>query len=118
MKKIQILVLNFVILIQLSCSSSKSTTDSKVAEAPVPDGQMLPVAQKKYPGINLESLTEGHRIYTNECTNCHGIKSVKSEPESEWISIIDRMAPKANLNPDQKKKVLEYVLSSRAFVTQ
>ena len=118
MKKIQILVLNFVILIQLSCSSSKSTTDSKFAKAPIPDVQMLPVAQMKYPGITLESLTEGHRIYTNECTNCHGVKSVKSEPESEWLSIIDRMAPKANLSPDQKKKVLEYILSSREFVSK
>lgn len=118
MKYSNLICISAFLFLLASCSSSKKTSDTQALKIPVPSEEILSVAKQKFPGINLEALSEGHKIYTNECTNCHGAKAVKSEPESEWVSIIDRMAPKANLSEKQKKQVLEYVLSARAFVSK
>ena len=97
------------------CSSTKSSSGSSIAKIPEPNEPMLLVAQKKFAQATQESLKAGHSIYIGQCTNCHGAKAVKSEPENEWVEIIDRMAVKAKLNASEKKQVLEYVLSAREY---
>ena len=88
----------------------KPKDSSKSSEPSLP---LLEVAQKKFPGITQADLDEGQSIFNNDCSKCHGTPKIKSRGEEGWKKVVDWMAPKASLNDLQKKKLLEFVLSSR-----
>ena len=70
--------------------------------------------QSKYAGTSMQVLTDGYKLYTSVCTNCHDAKNIYREPEQLWPGIIDAMAQKASLTAVQKDAVLRYVMSVKA----
>jgi mono/diheme cytochrome c family protein len=128
----------FLALVALiaACSSRKKSTAPTVSTAPAatvpssttvplliarsgngvypPGNEELTAIQVKYPGVTLQTLTEGHAIYTGACTNCHGAKSIYSRPEEMWPGIMDNMAPAAKISESQKDAVLKYVMAIKA----
>ncbi|MBC7864091.1 MAG: hypothetical protein IAF38_14035 [Bacteroidia bacterium] len=110
---------NFMVLgialsiVAVACKTKQKTTTT--TETVAPTQSLLEVATVKYPGISQTDLDEGKKIFTVDCVKCHGAKKIASRDETNWIKIIDWMAPKAKLTTDQKTKVLQYVLSQRAL---
>lgn len=110
----------FTILIISAChSKKKTTTDTPSGAKPstgifAPGNEQLTAIKTKYPEATLQSLTEGHSIYTGVCTNCHGAKSIYRIPEQNWQEIIDDMSPKARLTASQKDALTKYVFSIKA----
>jgi hypothetical protein len=107
MKQLFLIALTTVIMI-VACTSKKSmakTTNNEPTEI------QLTAAKTKFPDISLEVLKKGHGVFTGACTNCHGAKDIPSRSEEEWTSILERMAPKAELSADQKDQVWKYIMS-------
>lgn len=52
---------------------------------------------------------QGQAIYNAKCGRCHGLKVTTDYTADRWISIMQVMATKANLNDTEKENVLAYV---------
>ncbi|MFN6038302.1 MAG: c-type cytochrome [Bacteroidota bacterium] len=109
MNTLKFFILSALLSFVFSCKV-KQNESSKITEPALP---LLEVAQKKFPGISQADLDEGQNIFNNDCSKCHGVPKIKSRGEEGWKKVVDWMAPKAKLNDSQKKKLLEFVLSSR-----
>lgn len=51
----------------------------------------------------------GQTTYNAKCGRCHGLKVTTDYTADRWASIIQVMAPKAQLNDTEKENVLAYV---------
>ncbi|MES2133326.1 MAG: cytochrome c [Bacteroidota bacterium] len=143
MKKTTFTLLAITTLIIAACHSSKKSTTSTTAAttatvpatatAPTntitagpalppkskngifaPGNEELIAIQAKYKEVTMQTLTDGHAIYTGVCTNCHGAKSIYNRAEDRWKGIIDDMALEAKLTEVQKDAVYKYVLAIKA----
>ena len=142
MKKTTFTLLAITTLIIAACHSSKKSTTSTTATnattpatatAPTntitagpslppksrngifaPGNEELIAIQAKYKDVTMQTLTDGHAIYTGVCTNCHGAKNIYVRAEEKWKGIIDDMALEAKLTEVQKDAVYKYVLAIKA----
>lgn len=51
----------------------------------------------------------GQTTYNNKCGRCHGLKVTTDYTADRWVSIMQVMATKAQLNDAEKENVLVYV---------
>lgn len=138
MKPIKLFPILIAMVILVACSTTKknkstatpsasvpetASTESTAPSAPTikplngiyaPGEEELNVMKMKYSDITLETLKEGHSLYIGTCTNCHQANNIYRYSETEWTSIIEDMAAKANLKPAEKNAVYKYVLSIKA----
>jgi mono/diheme cytochrome c family protein len=54
-------------------------------------------------------LIAGQQTFNAKCGRCHGYKPTTDYTADRWVSIMQVMAPKANLNETEKANVLAYV---------
>lgn len=59
--------------------------------------------------INQPLLDKGRKVFENRCSRCHALKQPGSYEQQKWVQILERMAPKAQLDETQKAAVLAYV---------
>lgn len=59
-----------------------------------------------------QRLAEGKTIFDNSCGKCHDLPDPKSHNDTEWIGIVNAMAPKAKLTDAQGTLVYEYVTAN------
>ena len=52
---------------------------------------------------------QGQSTYNAKCGSCHGLKVTTDYTSDRWVSIMQVMAPKANLTDAEKENVLVYV---------
>ncbi|MBK8369723.1 MAG: hypothetical protein IPL10_20770 [Bacteroidetes bacterium] len=50
--------------------------------------EQVTAVQMKHPGATLANLTEGYKLYTGTCTNCHGAKSIYRIAEAKWPQLL------------------------------
>jgi hypothetical protein len=62
------------------------------------------------------ALTEGHKLYTERCTECHDLDLVDSRSNSGWQKIVGSMSRRAHLNEDQQARILEYLAAAEIAV--
>lgn len=79
-----------------------------------PRNEELTAIQATYQEVSMQTLTEGYKIYTGACTNCHNAKNIYSFPEEAWPAIMDDMARKARISHAEKDAVYKYVLAIKA----
>jgi type IV pilus biogenesis protein CpaD/CtpE len=80
-----------------------------------PGNDELTAINTRYKNVSLETLKDGHQIYTEgACTNCHDAKNIYELEISQWTGILDEMAQKAMISDEQKDAVNKYVLSIKA----
>jgi hypothetical protein len=58
------------------------------------------------------ALTEGHKLYTERCTECHDLDLVDSRSNSGWQKIVGSMSRRAHLNDEQQARILEYLAAA------
>lgn len=56
-----------------------------------------------------EMMQKGQDIFTQRCGRCHDLPKPSEFTEPEWKPIMERMAPKAKLTPEENNWVLAYV---------
>ncbi len=121
MKKIICLASACIIALIYSCSpkTNKAVANTTVEAKPlastneVTDVQ-LDAAKTKYPNATLDVLKQGRAIYYGDaCTKCHSAKRIANFSAEELPGIIDEMARKARISPEEKDAVLKYVMGVR-----
>ena len=63
--------------------------------------------------IDLAMLREGRTLFVSRCIECHTLPAVPKHTAAEWPALIDEMAGRANLKPEQRVAVLAYILGAR-----
>jgi hypothetical protein len=61
--------------------------------------------------INAEYLTEGKIIFTNSCGKCHDLPNADDHSRTDWVGIMNSMAPQAKLSEAQHDMVYDYIVS-------
>ena len=59
-----------------------------------------------------DAAMAGQSTYNAKCGRCHGLKVVQDYTKDRWISVMQVMAPKANLSETEKANVLAYVTAN------
>jgi len=115
MKKSTPLAFLYIASLIISACSPKTTTavattPPVVASTDVSNAQ-VDAAKIKFPDATMDVLKKGHDIYYGgTCTRCHGAKKITNFSGEELPGIIDNMARKAKISPEEKDAVLKYVI--------
>lgn len=62
------------------------------------------------------ALTEGHKLYTNRCTECHDLELVDSRSMEGWSRTVGGMARRAGLSAAEQAKILDYIAAAQTYV--
>jgi len=54
----------------------------------------------------------GRAIYVGKCHSCHRLYSPDRVTPEKWPALMEKMAAKAKLTPEEEKQVLDYVLAA------
>jgi cytochrome c5 len=99
------------LIILASCSAAK------FVPAPPTQADADRIASK-YPGITVEELNLGKQHYEAQCATCHGLKNPVKWNETQWKSIVPKMAEKANkkakkevVDNNMQESILKYVIA-------
>jgi hypothetical protein len=63
-------------------------------------------------GTSVEILTDGHRLYTTRCTECHELELLDSRSADGWQKAVASMAGRAHLNDRQQARILDYLAAA------
>ncbi|MBV8325939.1 cytochrome C [Chryseobacterium sp.] len=58
-----------------------------------------------------EEIAQGKTIFESSCGRCHKLPDPTSHNATQWVGIMNAMAPKAKLTDDQHKWVYDYIVS-------
>ncbi len=62
------------------------------------------------------ALTEGHKLYTTRCTECHDLELIDSRGMSGWQKTVAGMSRRANLTDAQQARILDYLAAAQNSV--
>ena len=62
------------------------------------------------------ALTEGHKLYTTRCTECHDLELVDSRGMSGWEKTVGGMSRRANLTQAEQQRILDYLAAAQNSV--
>lgn len=81
---------------------------------PDPTPAQLEIAQNRWPTVTLAELTEGRKIFVNECSGCHNIPPPSELTATEWPATIQEMGKEyAKISPADIELITKYVVSAR-----
>jgi hypothetical protein len=64
-------------------------------------------------GVPPEAIDDGEKLFAARCNGCHHYPDRDAFSEAQWPVILNRMAKKAKLRPEQQDNVLHYLLATR-----
>lgn len=85
-------------------SCSKKSAAPAVVETPKAEAAKVDVSEA--------TIAEGKSIYEASCAKCHKLFSPAKHTKEEWTGVLNRMAPKARINEQQKNLVYVYLTNS------
>jgi mono/diheme cytochrome c family protein len=59
--------------------------------------------------VTRETLTAGRVLFLHRCLECHTLPVVTKYSRDEWPHLVNRMAPRANLTPEEEESVVHYL---------
>ena len=77
--------------------------------ASVSAGLYKPAKKDVTPGASLAELKKGRELYINNCASCHTLYEPERYDTARWNRIMNKMAPKAHINNQDKALILKYV---------
>lgn len=60
-------------------------------------------------GASKDALTEGHKLYSTRCSECHDLELLDSRSLSAWRSVVGGMAGRAKITAAQQERILDYL---------
>ena len=111
MKK-TLLIATVIISLTVACKSKKSVTTTTPSE--VTTVAQLTAVQTRFPDATKAELEKGYSVYTGACTKCHGTKDVTVYTEPKLLEIVDVMAIKSHLTPEDKQALIRFAVGVRA----
>lgn len=95
----RIFLLTVAVIGVASCTSQK-TNSGRTTQTPI---KITP---------SNENMAQGKVLFENNCGKCHDLPTVEEYNDEKWKAIVDWMAPKAKLTPQQADLVYLYVSNS------
>ena len=111
MKK-QMLLILILVCVLLACHTKKEVT--KEAPKPYvyePTEAELTAGKTKFADLTKDNLIKGRSIYYDACVHCHEPKNISEFSLDEFSGILNNMARKAKLTPEEKDAVLRYAVA-------
>jgi mono/diheme cytochrome c family protein len=65
-------------------------------------------------GASLATLGEGRRIFVGPCARCHAPDALSRYSLGEWQASVEKMAPRAKLDPNAKAALLAYISAAKS----
>jgi mono/diheme cytochrome c family protein len=65
----------------------------------------------QWPGTTVAVLERGRRLYVRRCAGCHTLVLPAAHPPGEWPRLVDSMAKKARLRPDEREDVVRFLVA-------
>lgn len=103
MKKFWVIALCSMVF--LACSKKMAPTNTASPTAPAAQ-EIKPAEMAR---INMALLEKSKKVFEKRCSQCHALKEPVNHEQQKWVQIMERMAPKAQLDETQKAEVLAYV---------
>jgi len=94
------------IIILGACSSSKNSVSTPKPEV----NPELLSARAKVPGITLQELADGKKLFVERCSNCHALKNPSDYTPQQWDPILVRMTMKAHISDEGQKLLIRNYL--------
>lgn len=58
-------------------------------------------------------LARGRQLFAQRCIECHALPPVWHYSREEWPRIVDAMAHRASLRPNERDAIVAYILAAR-----
>ncbi|HOU52531.1 MAG TPA: hypothetical protein PLQ97_01180 [Myxococcota bacterium] len=84
--------------------------------APEVDSRLVSIGASAQPPSSEEELRQGRELFVQSCGRggfCHKLPTPKSRSAERWPGILDKMAPKAGLNAEERNLVQRFILAVR-----
>jgi hypothetical protein len=62
----------------------------------------------------VRTLERGRILYSQRCLECHALPPVWHYRKEDWPGIVDSMARRADLKPNERDTILAYINAARA----
>lgn len=110
------LLLLTIVCLALACHSKKEVTKQTPKEGSKPyvyepTEAQLTAGKSKFNDLTKDNLIKGHSIYYGACVRCHEPKDINEFSLDELLGILNHMARKARLSPEEKNDVLCYAVA-------
>lgn len=79
---------------------------------PVPAEHHDRWAALAWPGTTHGDLLEGRRLYVENCSGCHGLKSPKDYTEDQWKDNVREMRERAKIKETDSQLILKYLITT------
>jgi cytochrome c1 len=97
-----------LVVFAFSCKTAKVVKTVSIEE-------QMGFAKTQWNDVNEDQLIAGKSIFENQCTKCHGMKKIENYTVEKWEKEINKMAPKAKINAEQKESLRRYVLTLKGL---
>lgn len=68
-------------------------------------------AVRMWPDANLAQLERGRELFVARCGSCHRLYLPSDESASSWPRVLDVMAPRATLAPEEREAVERFLIT-------
>jgi mono/diheme cytochrome c family protein len=87
--------------------------------AVLPDARDAHWAEERWPGTTVADLQHGRSVFVTRCSSCHGLPDPSGSTAAEWGPLVDKMADRAHLTPEERNDVVHYLsaVSARPAAT-
>lgn len=68
-------------------------------------------AARAWPDATLSQLEHGRDVFVARCGSCHRLYLPSDEPASSWPGVLDAMAPRAKLTPEEREAIERYLVT-------
>jgi mono/diheme cytochrome c family protein len=62
--------------------------------------------------VDLALMQRGRALFTQRCIECHTLPPVRRYSREEWPRLVDAMAPRASLRPNERDAIVAYILAA------
>lgn len=90
----------FILFLLVGCAHST---------APVATEADAARAQARWPGITVEELNHGRKVYVGHCGGCHLPPAPSSQDAAAWPGHVREMSERAGLSGDEESEVIRYL---------
>ena len=103
MKKIIFILSTAFLIIGCATVSNLKPTESDLA-----------VIQQKIPGVSLEEVKQGFRLYKFNCSGCHYLHKPNDYTTSGWEKVLPEMLGRAKITSEKEQQLIRNYLFAKS----
>ena len=105
---------NYLLLLLLLISACTSSKKNNLDEKSTVENIELNAAKEKVPGITMEQLKHGSRLYIRNCSGCHALHKPSQFTARQWQPILVKMFEKSKIRDSATKTLITDYLVAKS----